>query len=967
MQSLFYISSDYLTFFQGISFVILAAACFPLLRQGRRDMPWGLIAIFALFYSLGCLLALAGPLFDSPLIIKIVQSSLALAGFLCLGEFAHRTIKLPSGRKPGRWLVLLPLTAVTMSAAYNGPAVLEVAIDSFPGAIVSVGAAIAFWQAGGKVKKTERFWLIAAGILFLVQGLLFAARFLPGLTGRAPLPIFPLLAPIPQINFTLVYLFLSGLTAMWIAFSFSQLTFARVELSQLSVYLSRKSSSYFYTSVLIVIFIIAGGWWLTNYTGRYFLQEKIESTRLDTDLMSDHLGGVLDGVNQGAMLLSNMTSIKKAITEQDKNALKQAAEDLLHAKSSYRLEKCLLLDSEGAVIASSELRLDRGISKLDPTIPVLAYALSGSRGYRITFDQTRESPSYWTAFPVRCQNGDIKGALLMVKNIESAEYFLKKHPYTFHLSPEGIILLASQPKLRWMTLWPLDAEVRMAITNNREYEFTPGKALLSARPQGNIVIFNGSPHLLVRSFHQWPIYIMTPIDSVVQARLATILLLLLLVVVTLVFFIDSQRLLTTSAQLLGAEKRFQLIFQNVPVAIFILDGNDGKILSENSFVYQWLGYSPPELRQMTRADIVIGPSQAQNQRSYRKKDGAIVEVEEVAAAIALDDESRQLLIAHDITERNQAAKELRLAREFSESVLKTAAALIVVLDRDGRIVLFNDHAEQTTGWKREEVLGKNWFERFILGDNLPGVEETFQTLLGEGQPLSYENPIITRTGETRIIAWNNTTLKDTDGQSYLVIATGIDVTEQRKYEETLKHLSLVDGLTGVANRRNFDEFFNRQWKLATREGTPLSLIMGDIDFFKRYNDALGHQAGDSCLIQVAAAMQDATRRPLDLVARYGGEEFIAAMPDTDQEGALKVAAEIRRRIQLLALPHPDSDVGAAVTMSLGVASVTPQTGMEPEALIAAADQALYRAKAGGRDRIEYLSPSQLNQEKPKTT
>lgn len=118
-----------------------------------------------------------------------------------------------------------------------------------------------------------------------------------------------------------------------------------------------------------------------------------------------------------------------------------------------------------------------------------------------------------------------------------------------------------------------------------------------------------------------------------------------------------------------------------------------------------------------------------------------------------------------------------------------------------------------------------------------------------------------------------------------------------------------------------------------------------------FNDALGHQAGDACLIQVAAVMQGALKRPLDLVARYGGEEFAVVLPDTEKEGALKVARDIQIGLQLLALPHPDSGAGPLVTMSLGVASAVPSAGLPAEGLIAAADQALYQAKAGGRNRI----------------
>lgn len=166
----------------------------------------------------------------------------------------------------------------------------------------------------------------------------------------------------------------------------------------------------------------------------------------------------------------------------------------------------------------------------------------------------------------------------------------------------------------------------------------------------------------------------------------------------------------------------------------------------------------------------------------------------------------------------------------------------------------------------------------------------------------------------------------------------------------LEVLSNLDGLTGLPNRRFFDETSRQEWRRARRQEKPLALLMIDIDFFKNFNDAYGHLEGDACLRSVARAVREALKRPADVPARFGGEEFVALLPDTDLEGARNIAEDIANRVRRLAIPHETSSVCEVVTVSIGVAAGLPRESA-PNALLAAADQALYRAKSEGRNRI----------------
>ncbi|MGR3219023.1 MAG: sensor domain-containing diguanylate cyclase [Candidatus Anammoxibacter sp.] len=169
--------------------------------------------------------------------------------------------------------------------------------------------------------------------------------------------------------------------------------------------------------------------------------------------------------------------------------------------------------------------------------------------------------------------------------------------------------------------------------------------------------------------------------------------------------------------------------------------------------------------------------------------------------------------------------------------------------------------------------------------------------------------------------------------------------------KSLMRLSFVDGLTGVANRRRFDEMSNLEWKRGLRDGRPLSITMVDIDFFKAYNDAYGHQAGDECLKNVANTFKSVLTRETDTIARYGGEEFVTVLPNTDISGASSVAEEMRAGIESLCITHAESPVYKKVTVSVGVATMIPGQDFDLQTLIANADKALYEAKHNGRNQV----------------
>jgi diguanylate cyclase (GGDEF)-like protein len=169
--------------------------------------------------------------------------------------------------------------------------------------------------------------------------------------------------------------------------------------------------------------------------------------------------------------------------------------------------------------------------------------------------------------------------------------------------------------------------------------------------------------------------------------------------------------------------------------------------------------------------------------------------------------------------------------------------------------------------------------------------------------------------------------------------------------DLLRKLVFLDGLTGVFNRRYFDQQISTEWARAARNNKPLSLILLDVDFFKLYNDRYGHQAGDDALRLVAHTLKSSLRRPADLVARYGGEEFACVLPETSHEDAQVIAEELERQIRTLGIPHQSSTVDTVITISVGLATRVGNTDDDVTSLIGLADKLLYQAKHTGRGQV----------------
>jgi diguanylate cyclase (GGDEF)-like protein/PAS domain S-box-containing protein len=282
---------------------------------------------------------------------------------------------------------------------------------------------------------------------------------------------------------------------------------------------------------------------------------------------------------------------------------------------------------------------------------------------------------------------------------------------------------------------------------------------------------------------------------------------------------------------------------------------------------------------------------------------------------------------------------------------------IVLSDLSGHRIYCSAAAEHIADWRPEELLTREDLEAIHPDDRVRAGEAIQRLRTGSESAMIECRMLNGDGGYTWVEACLRIVEDPSTGPDNYVLSIVRDVSERKRAEQKLieaysavEAMAITDALTGLPNRRRFDQDLATEWLRGAREQEPLSLLMMDIDKFKAYNDTFGHIRGDGCLKQVAEACMDVICRPGDLVARYGGEEFVVILPNTCSEGALAVANEVLEAVRHRRLPHPGSS-HKIVTVSIGCVTGIPTYGKHATELLDLADQALYTAKSSGRNRV----------------
>lgn len=433
------------------------------------------------------------------------------------------------------------------------------------------------------------------------------------------------------------------------------------------------------------------------------------------------------------------------------------------------------------------------------------------------------------------------------------------------------------------------------------------------------------------------------------------------------------------------KENLEMILNTNPEVLLITRKVDGKIVMSNDILTKKLGYSKNEILGKTTFDLNIWNNKEKRDEFVKnlenlenieveisKKNGEKIMCLISANTIKIKGEEHIISILRDITERKDLEMKLEENEDFLSDIIENNPALIYAKDVKGRYKLVNRTWENLIGMNSESVIGKTDLELF--GESVAENVAKADNIVLSGENALEKEETLSDSNGTRYFLSNKFPMRNKDKIISGICGVSLEITEQKKSEEKIKDLleqleiekkyaemnSVTDALTRINNRRYFDDILRREFYNLKRNGLPLSMLLMDIDYFKKYNDTYGHQGGDECLKTVAQAIKKSVQRETDTVARYGGEEFAVILPNTDRYGAMELAEKIKNTVENLNIPHKSSLISDRVTMSLGVATAYKKNLSFPEQIISFADEALYKAKEKGRNRFEFSeSLSQL--------
>jgi diguanylate cyclase (GGDEF)-like protein/PAS domain S-box-containing protein len=310
-----------------------------------------------------------------------------------------------------------------------------------------------------------------------------------------------------------------------------------------------------------------------------------------------------------------------------------------------------------------------------------------------------------------------------------------------------------------------------------------------------------------------------------------------------------------------------------------------------------------------------------------------------------------------LNREQETAHELEKVAALHTLVSENSRDAIILADLSGRRRYGSASAESLDGWQPEKLMTEEGLE-MVHPEDRARVRSIIHALNSGREGAMIECRIRKRDGLYLWVEASLRVVRDREtGAPFRILNIVRDISERKEAEQKLQQaylavesMAVTDALTGLSNRRRFDQYLANEWRRSLRDSEPLSLLMLDVDRFKAYNDTYGHQRGDSCLKQIAESCMDVVSRPGDLVARFGGEEFVVILPNTENEGATHVANNICDALRGRRLPHRGNSSGI-VTISAGCATLVPSFGKRATDLIEIADKALYRAKHNGRNRV----------------
>ena len=429
------------------------------------------------------------------------------------------------------------------------------------------------------------------------------------------------------------------------------------------------------------------------------------------------------------------------------------------------------------------------------------------------------------------------------------------------------------------------------------------------------------------------------------------------------------------------KEKMQLIFNTGPDAAMITRFKDGAFLDINEGFATLFGVSREELlgegknhfsiwqdlkdRQVFLEQLDKKRTCENVEFSFMRRDGSAFYGMISARKILINDVLHIVSVVRDVTERKEVEKALMESEEQYRSILNASPDNITITDLAGKILMASPAAKKMFGYAVDfEGFSHMHLLDFIVPEDQERAKKNLERMYESRLNKPNEYRAVGKDLNIFHVEVNSEFVRNQNGQPIRMVFIIRDITERKRVEKQIQELlqeleieksnavkeSITDSLTGIFNRRYFDLALDTEFYRLKRSGRKLSLIMFDIDHFKKFNDTYGHLAGDDCLKSIGALMESIIHRATDVVSRYGGEEFVVILPETDLRGAVILAESIQKSVLDLKIPHETSETENYVTVSLGVVSMYPNQLVSPKQLISLADEALYRAKDQGRNR-----------------
>ena len=405
------------------------------------------------------------------------------------------------------------------------------------------------------------------------------------------------------------------------------------------------------------------------------------------------------------------------------------------------------------------------------------------------------------------------------------------------------------------------------------------------------------------------------------------------------------------ATLRTSEEQYRLLFEGNPNPMWISDAANGSLIAVNDATVSRFGYTRSQLLSMSVADLVTGAEIPRDgSASLVPKNGGPFAAEISGYDIQLPGRRARMTMAVEVDTGRRTAEALRESERRFREMLDTIELMAVLLDVIGTITYCNPYLLRMTGYSKDDVVGRNFFDLFLPPDRRQTVARDFAANIGSGVVAAHdEMEIITRGGERRVVLWNNTVLRNPQGSILGAAGIGSDVTEQRLAEKQLLHNAFHDSLTGLPNRALFlDRVGHALNRVRRDERQSFAVLVLDVDHFKNVNDSLGHAAGDELLVAIGKRLE-LSIRAADTVSRFGGDEFTILIERVaDATDATRAASRV---LEEIAVPFRIRDSEIFTSVSIGIIIAGPEYET-PEQILRDADTAMYRAKAQGRGRSE---------------